>query len=96
MMTDQELYGHVERAIKMVLNPDGHAISPTTSLSQDLGAESIDFLDISCELEKLVNVEVNFRDLVKGIRARAGSGIPDIRVQDIVEYLRSQPSPSPA
>jgi acyl carrier protein len=78
------------------LNIDGRTISPTTSLSQDLGAESIDFLDISCEIEKLVTLELNFRDLAKGLRTRTGSSMPDIRVQDIVEYLRAQAPLSPA
>ncbi|HEY3121106.1 MAG TPA: phosphopantetheine-binding protein [Vicinamibacteria bacterium] len=69
---------------------------PTTSLSQDLGAESIDLLDISCEIEKLVDVEMNFRDLAKSIRSRSESVVPDITVQDIVEYLRSQSRATPA
>lgn len=95
-MTDQELYAHVESAIKAVLNIDGQSISPQTSLSQDLGAESIDFLDISCELEKLVDLEVNFRDLAKSLRASKGSTMPDITVEDIVGYLRAQASSAPA
>jgi acyl carrier protein len=73
-----------------VLNIDGRAISLTTSLSRDLGAESIDYLDISCELEKLVEQEVNFRELATAVRSRSGSTLPDITVQDIVEHLSSQ------
>jgi acyl carrier protein len=88
MMTEQELYGHVTSAIKEVLNIDGRALSPTTSLSRDLGAESIDFLDISCEIEKLVEVEVNFRELARAVRNRSGSPVPDITVRDIVEHLQ--------
>jgi acyl carrier protein len=90
MNADQDLYRHVENAIKAVLKVDGGSVSPATSLMHDLGAESIDFLDISCELEKLVRLEVNFRDLAKQLRTRTGSTSVDITVEDIVEYLRAK------
>jgi acyl carrier protein len=91
MMTDGELYAHVEAAIKTVLSVDGQSVSSGTSLSGDLGAESIDFLDISCELEKALGCEVNFKDLVKALQARGGVKRPEITVCDIVEYLRTRP-----
>jgi acyl carrier protein len=75
-----------------VLNVDRQAISPTTSLTRDLGAESIDYLDISCEIEKLVELELNFRELARALRSRSSSTLPDITVRDIVEHLSQQGS----
>jgi acyl carrier protein len=72
-----------------VLNLDGQEIAPTTTLVGNLGAESIDFLDISCEIEKHFNVEVDFRKLLKSRQEATGAAAPDISVQDIVEYVKT-------
>lgn len=56
----------------------------------ELGAESIDFLDMSCELEKFVSTEIDFKEIFKARRARTGGGTPDITLQDIVEYVKTQ------
>jgi len=86
--TDQDLFSCIDEAIRTVLSVDDAPIEPTTTLVGNLGAESIDFLDISCEIEKHFNVEVNFRKLFKKRQAATASAAPDISVQDLVEYVR--------
>jgi len=71
-----------------VLNLDDAPILPTTTLVGNLGAESIDFLDISCEIEKHFDVEVDFRKLFKQRQAASGDATPDISVQDVIDYVK--------
>lgn len=69
-----------------MLNLNGRELGPATALVGELGAESIDFLDLSCEIEKVVDCQVDFKDIFRARRARTG-GTPDITIQDVVEYL---------
>lgn len=90
-LSDQELFNEVEQVICTVFRVNGSAIRPDTTLVGDLGAESIDFLDLGCDLEKIVDTEVDFRKLFAEKRAQAeGSGVLDITVQEVVDYLKAQ------
>lgn len=71
-----------------MLNTEPGAITPATCLVADLGAESIDFLDISCELEKLVGVELNFKEVFKARREHDPEAGLDLAVSEIVASLR--------
>jgi acyl carrier protein len=81
------LFSHIDRALRTVLSVNDRLITPTTTLVGNLGAESIDFLDISCEIEKQIDVEVDFRKLFKQRQAATGSATPDISVQDLIDYV---------
>ena len=89
--SDQELFTEVEKVISNGFRLNGTAIRPETTLVGDLGAESIDFLDLGCDLEKIVDTEVDFRKLFQEKRANAeNSGVLDITVQEVVDYLKAQ------
>ena len=94
--TEQDLFSHIDQAIRTVLNVTDRDIAPTTTLVGQLGAESIDFLDISCEIEKHFNVEVDFRKLFKKRQSLTGSAAPDISVQDLADYVRELCADVPA
>jgi len=51
-MTKDEIFKKVQLVLVDALGVDEDEVTPTASLSADLGAESIDFLDISFRLEK--------------------------------------------
>src|SRR5271170_4226584 len=51
-MTKDEIYTKVQAVLVDCLGVDADEVTPTASLREDLGAESIDFLDISFRLEK--------------------------------------------
>ena len=77
----------VEQAIELVLDTRSKAVTPETRLIGDLGAESIDFLDLSCELEKLTGIELAFRKLLQQKRQDSKEQIVDVTVQDILDAL---------
>ena|ERR1700693_2868002 len=89
-MTDQELFTEVEKAVRTVFRATGAPIQPTTTLIGDLGAESIDFLDLGCDLEKIVDAEIDFRKLFDAKRTNSPGAALDLSVQEVVDYLKIQ------
>jgi acyl carrier protein len=51
-LTHDEIYSKVQGVLVDALGVDEDEVTPTASLRGDLGAESIDFLDITFRLEK--------------------------------------------
>lgn len=60
--TPEQLLQAIKESVATVLDMETSEISETSHLVNDLGAESIDFLDISSELEKLIDIEVDFTE----------------------------------
>ncbi|HLJ27390.1 MAG TPA: acyl carrier protein [Candidatus Angelobacter sp.] len=89
-MADQELSMEVQKAVCTVFRVAASGVNPTTTLIGDLGAESIDFLDLGCDLEKIVDAEVDFRKLFVEKRASSEGAVLDITIQEVVDYLKSQ------
>ena len=80
MKSQTEILAAVQKSIATVLNRDVSEIGGDANLVDDLGAESIDFLDISSELEKMINVEINFNDI-------AGGKSSNLTVMRIVDHI---------
>ena len=68
-----ELYGTVRKYVADVLAIDPAKVTPDASLINDLGAESLDFLDLVFQLETEYGVKIP-RD---GIRVAAQEGLAD-------------------
>ena len=58
MPTQEEIYSKVSATLVEALNVDEDEIQPTSTLQGDLGAESIDFLDIVFRLEKNFSIKI--------------------------------------
>jgi acyl carrier protein len=54
-LSHDEIYAKVQEVLVEALGVDAEDVTPTASLRADLGAESIDFLDISFRLEKALS-----------------------------------------
>jgi acyl carrier protein len=80
MKSQAEILSAVQKSVATVLNRDVSEIGIDANLVDDLGAESIDFLDISSELEKMINIEINFNDI-------AGGKSSNLTVKRIVDHL---------
>jgi acyl carrier protein len=57
-MPSQEIYSKVSATLVEALNVDEEDIKPTSTLQGDLGAESIDFLDIVFRLEREFGIKI--------------------------------------
>src|SRR2546427_7257041 len=58
MPTQEEIYTKVSSTLVEALNVDEEEIKPTSTLQGDLGAESIDFLDIVFRLEREFGIKI--------------------------------------
>jgi acyl carrier protein len=58
MATKEEIYSKVSETLVEALNVDEEDIKPTATLQGDLGAESIDFLDIVFRLEREFGIKI--------------------------------------
>jgi acyl carrier protein len=57
-MTRDEIYQKVAATLVEALNVDEDQVKPEATLQGDLGAESIDFLDIVFRLEREFNIKI--------------------------------------
>ncbi len=63
-MTEGEVFDKVREVLVEALGVDDEEVSPEAKLSSDLGAESIDFLDITFQLEKAFDIKIPRGELV--------------------------------
>ncbi len=63
MITEKELLTKVQQTLAGALGVDEGDIVPEASLKRDLGAESIDFIDIVFRLEKAFDLKIPAGDL---------------------------------
>ena len=59
MATKEEVYEKVQAALVDALGVDDDEVTPDATLVGDLGAESIDFLDIVFRLEKSFDINID-------------------------------------
>lgn len=57
-MSRDEIYSKVQNVLVDALGVDEDEVTPEATLRGDLGAESIDFLDIAFRLEKAFNIKI--------------------------------------
>src|SRR5207245_7093398 len=58
MSASEEIYGKVATVLVEALNVDEDEVTPASTLQGDLGAESIDFLDIVFRLEREFAIKI--------------------------------------
>jgi len=58
MPSQEEIYSKVSATLVEALNVDEEDVKPTATLQGDLGAESIDFLDIVFRLEREFGIKI--------------------------------------
>jgi len=88
MTNEKELFSQVEDAVRAVLNTEEGEIKMESMFRADLNTESIDFLDITFEIEKRTGVEMDFPSVLKYMTEKKGTDeITDLSVADVVGYL---------
>src|SRR5207249_11050489 len=63
MPSQDEIYTKVSATLVEALNVDVEEIKPTSTLQGDLGAESIDFLDMVFRLEREFDIQIPQQEL---------------------------------
>ena len=73
MATKEQIREGVQAAVVEALGVDDDEVTPDATIMDDLGAESIDLLDILFRLERKLGVKIKAADLA----AHVQGGIPD-------------------
>ena len=68
MPSQEEIYSKVSATLVEALNVDEEDIKPTATLQGDLGAESIDFLDIVFRLEREFGIQITRGEMERAAR----------------------------
>jgi len=63
-MTEEEVFAKVQESLIEALGLDDDEVTPEAKISADLGAESIDYLDITFRLEKSFDIKIPRGELV--------------------------------
>lgn len=63
---DNEILAKIQDVLANALGVDEEEVKPESSLTADLGAESIDFIDIIFRLEKAFDIKIPSGDLFPG------------------------------
>jgi acyl carrier protein len=78
MLTREEIYHKVSATLVESLNVDDDEVTPVATLQGDLGAESIDFLDIMFRLEREFGIKIPRDEL-----------FPDLILQGYPEFVQN-------
>ncbi len=73
-VTEQKVFEELKKAIVETLRADEAAIKPESSLIKDLGAESLDFLDINYRLEQTFGIKMARHFILEHIEEMFGEG----------------------
>lgn len=82
-LTQTEAYSAVQEAVSGALGVGDDEVTPDATLMDDLGAESIDLLDILFRIERSTGVKIQASDLGEHIQG----GIPDDEFSDDDEVI---------
>lgn len=75
LITYEQIFEETKKAIAETLNIDASKITPESSLIKDLGAESLDFLDINYRLEQTFGIKMARRFILEHVEELFGEGV---------------------
>src|SRR5687768_14387286 len=76
-MTRDETFERVKKVLIEALSVDDEEVTPGAVIRDDLGAESIDFLDIQFRLEKELGIKIPKGEMMPEDLASAGEFVKD-------------------
>ena len=79
-MTREEIFDNVREVLVDALGVDDDEVEPTAKLTSDLGAESIDFLDITFKLEQAFGFKIPQGELFPDSAAQNPEYVQDGRI----------------
>jgi acyl carrier protein len=93
MPTKEEVFEKVREALMDALGVDDDEVTPEATMVGDLGAESIDFLDIVFRLEKAFDIEIPRSELFPEDILTSAEYVQDGKVTDagVTELKKRMP-----
>lgn len=93
MSVNEEVFSKVQSALVDALGVDDDEVTPSATMVGDLGAESIDFLDIVFKLEKAFGIKIQTEELFPKDILTEGAYVQDGKVNSngLAELKRRMP-----
>ncbi len=89
MANEEEVFEKVQDVLVEALGVDKEEINREARLVNDLGAESIDFLDITFQLEKAFSIKIEQKEFAQNAQAE-GDDTQDVTVGNVVQFVMSK------
>jgi acyl carrier protein len=80
-----DIFAEIKKILMEILDLEGQAVTPESLLMQELGAESIDLLELAAALNARFKIEVREEDIFP-----AQTEGPAVKVIDLVNYVAWQ------
>jgi len=92
-MDHAEIYAKVTEVLEDALGVDEDEVTPEAALTSDLGAESIDFLDIIFRLEKAFDIKIGQGELFPDNVTQNPDYVQDGKITDkgLAEFKEKMP-----
>jgi acyl carrier protein len=95
-----DIFAEIKKILIEILDLEGQAVTPESLLMQELGAESIDLLELAAALNARFKIEIREEDIfLQGLSARPGESYPFLteqRLREIAADLTNNPAGGPA
>ena len=88
LITEQRVFDEVKKAIVETLRVDENQIKPESSLIKDIGAESLDFLDINYRLEQIFGIKMARHFILEHVEEIFGEGSNTLRFNEYKKHRR--------
>lgn len=89
-MEDKEIYEKVKEAIVEALGVESEEVEPNSALFDDLGAESLDLLDIVFRLEKTFGIKIPRGGIQQDVLVAEGIKEEDVVVDGALTALGAE------
>lgn len=89
MANEAEVFEKVQDVLIEALGVDKDEINREARLVNDLGAESIDFLDIIFQLEKAFSIKIEQKEFSQNAQSEGGED-SDVTVEAVVRFVMSK------
>jgi acyl carrier protein len=76
-MTEEEILKKVQDVIGLKLSIDKSTITPQSKIAEDLGADSLDVVEITISLENAFNIEIS-------------DDLEIVYIEDLIKYIKSK------
>jgi acyl carrier protein len=80
-----DIFAEIKKILMEILDLEGQSVTPESLLMQELGAESIDLLELAAALNARFKIEVREEDIFP-----AQTEGPAVKVKDLVSYVAWQ------
>lgn len=87
-MQDEEVMNSIIKVVGELMKNKSLSVTPESKIIEDLGLESIDFIDLIFELERKFKVEIDLNMLGLELAKYKERRFTEVRISDLQEFVK--------